>query len=347
MNKPDNQTAEAASSAAAGGCAGAHPASALDASPRTVTTGGNLVHQETETPTPEAQAHIDWFAFTVTPPKGESPVWLARVLLQFLPVLAYVPTGKGWNGYKERHTIEGHGGGNIGLLAFGGLSQRGSVHVELNAQGCALIQDWSAMQAWGERHNAAITRVDLAHDDQTGETVSVDIGLQWKAAGQFIVNGRPAKARLIDDLGSGDGRTFYVGQRANGKMLRIYEKGKQLGDPVNPWVRVEVELRNKNRLIPWDALTRPGVYLAGAYPCLAFLSTAQEKIKTIGKAVEISFNVAVGNLRQTGGKMINLMMETQDGDAFAVVNDLVRDGFPQRFNAYAAQLPDIIAKGEL
>lgn len=347
MDNPEhNQTGQQTGVAAeAGACARA--AAVPDASPRTVITGGNLTNQDTDEPTPETQAHIDWFAFTVTPPKGESPVWLARALLQFLPVSAFVPTGKGWNGYKERHTIEGLGGGNIGLLAFGGDSQRGSVHVELNAQGCALIFDWSAIQTWGEQHNATITRVDLAHDDQTGETVSVDIGLQWKAAGQFIVNGRPAKARLFDDLGSGDGRTFYVGQRANGKMLRIYEKGKQLGDPVNPWVRVEVELRNKNRLIPWDALTRPGVYLAGAYPCLAYLSTVQEKIKTIGKAVEISFNVAVANLRQTGGKMINLMMEAQSGDAFAVVNDLVRDGVPQRFKPYAAHLPDMIAKGEL
>ena len=145
-----------------------------------------------------------------------------------------MPTGKGWNGYKERHTIEGLGGGNIGLLAFGGDSQRGSVHVELNAQGCALIFDWPALQIWGEQHNATITRIDLAHDDQTGETVTVDIGLQWLEAGQFNVNGRPAKARLIDDLGSGDGKTLYVGKRANGKMLRIYEKGKQLGDAGKP-----------------------------------------------------------------------------------------------------------------
>ena len=58
----------------------------------------------------------------------------------------------------------------------------------------------------------------------------------------------------------------------NGKMLRIYEKGKQLGDSESPWVRVEAELRNKSRVIPWDALTRPGSYLAGAYPCLAYLS---------------------------------------------------------------------------
>jgi DNA relaxase NicK len=345
MDTPEHNQAgqQAGAAAEAGACARA--AAAPDASPRSVTTGGNITIADK--PDSETQAHIDWFAFSVTPPAGETPRWLIRTLIQFLPILNITPTGKGWNGYKERHTIEGLGGGNIGLLAFGGDSQRGSVHVELNAQGCALVQDWSALQAWGELHQATITRIDLAHDDQTGETVSVDQGLQWKDEGLFIVNGRPAKARLIDDLGSGDGRTFYVGQRANGKMLRIYEKGKQLGDPSSPWVRVEVELRNKNRLIPWDTLMRPGVYLAGAYPCLAYLSSIQEKIKTIGKAVKISIEVAVGNLRQTGGKMVNLMMEIHSGDAFAVIDELKRDGFPNRFKSYAAQLPDMIARGEL
>src|SRR5438309_783047 len=72
------------------------------------------------------------------------------------------------------------------------------------------------------------------------------------------------KARLIDDLGSGDGCTFYVGARANGKMFRGYEKGRQLGDAQSNWFRVEVEFRAKDRLIPLDVLTDPTPYLAGS-----------------------------------------------------------------------------------
>lgn len=315
--------------------AGAH-SSALSASPRIVTTGGNPPIQGLDDHTPVTQAHIDWLAFTVTPPEGESPAWLFRALLQFLPILNFTPTGKGWNGYKERHIIIGLGEADLGLLALGGESQRGSLHVEFNAQACALISDWPALQAWGEQYKANITRVDLAHDDLNGEVVTINVGLEWLAAGQFNLNGRPAKARLIDDLGSGDGKTFYVGKRANGKMLRIYEKGKQLGDRESPWVRVEVELRNKNRLIPWDALIRPGNYLAGAYPCLAYLSVAQNKIKTITKAVEITLESSVEHLHQAGGKLINVLMHVHSGDAFAVVNELKRPGIPQRLKSYAA-----------
>lgn len=334
-NLEHNQAGQQAGAAAeAGACA--HTAAVPAASPRIVTTGGNPPIEETDESTPTTQAHIDWFAFTVFPPEGESPAWLMRALLQFLPILNFTPTGKGWNGYKERLNIIGLGDAELGFLALGGESQRGSLHIELNAQACALISDWQALQAWGEQHKANITRIDLAHDDLNGEIVTVNVGLAWLAAGQFNLNGRPAKGRLIDDLGSGDGKTLYVGKRANGKMVRIYEKGKQLGDRESPWVRVEVELRNKSRVIPWDALTRPGNYLAGAYPCLAYLSGRQDKIKTITKAVEISLEVSVEHLHQTGGKLINLLMHVHNGDAFAVVDELKRPGIPQRLKSYAA-----------
>jgi hypothetical protein len=205
MDTPEQNRA-GQQSGAAEASAQARGAGALAASPRIVTTGGNPPTQGIDEHTPVTQAHIDWFAFTVTPPEGETPAWLIQSLLRFLPIQALTPTGKGWNGYKERHNITGRDGADLGLLAFGGASQRGSMHVELNAQACALIADWPAVQAWGEQHKASITRIDLAHDDLNGETVTINIGLGWLEAGLFNLNGRPAKARLIDDLGSGDGK---------------------------------------------------------------------------------------------------------------------------------------------
>lgn len=307
--------------------------SAPPASPRIVTTGGN-------SPTP--QAHIDWFAFTVTPPEGAGPLWVIDVLKDMLPLSAIIPTGRGWNGYKERHKLIGLNDTDLGLLAFGGASQRNSCHVELNGQACGLVTAWQAVQAWGQQNEATITRIDMAHDDLDGKELTVETALEWHRTGRFNSNGRPPKARLVDDLGTGDGKTLYIGKRANGKLLRVYEKGKQLGDPNSPWVRVEVELKNKSRLIPWDALTRPGIYLAGSFPCLAYLSAEQAKIKTITKAVSISYESAVNHLHQTGGKLINLMLKANHGDAFAVVNELKREGIPSRLVSYAAHLPDAL-----
>ena len=56
----------------------------------------------------------------------------------------------------------------------------------------------------------------------------------------------------------------YLRKTENGKLMRIYEKGKQLGDATSPWVRWELELHNKSRVIPFDVLTAPGQYVAGA-----------------------------------------------------------------------------------
>lgn len=49
------------------------------------------------------------------------------------------------------------------------------------------------------------------------------------------------------------GRTLEIGRRENGKMLRAYEKGLQLapGSTATKWTRFEVELRRKDRDIPW------------------------------------------------------------------------------------------------
>jgi phage replication initiation protein len=129
---------------------------------------------------------------------------------------------------------------NYGLLAYGGESQKGSIHVEINAQGCAAVVHWEEIAEWGEKRNAVITRLDLAHDDFTGDEITVGVGLDWYREGRFNQSGRPPKAKLIDDLGSGEGRTFYVGNRKSGKYLRIYEKGKQLGDPSSPWLALSL-----------------------------------------------------------------------------------------------------------
>lgn len=306
----------------------------LLAPPRPVTTGGNSFPLEP----PQIQlAHIDWFAFSVTPPDGLDLSWLCRELAVLLSIPVFTPTGKGWFGYAHRIDL-----GGFGLLAHGGESQRGSFHVELNASGCARVGDWHRVREWGEANKAVLTRLDLAHDDLEGRTLSIDTARGWLDDGLFSANGRPPDASLVDDLGSGKGKTLYVGNRKSGKLCRVYEKGRQLGDPASPWVRVEVEWRNKGRVIPWDALDTPGRYLAGAYPCLNFLSEAQEKIRTITKAVTVSLARAVHHARQMVGKLVNVLMQSHSGDAFAVVGELKRAGIPRRLENYADFLPQIL-----
>jgi phage replication initiation protein len=317
-------------------------------SPRLVTTGGNYPLVELDKNQLHPIAHIDWLAFTVKFTETKELGWLIKDLRCFLPRLALEPTGKGWNGYKERHNItHADYGGDFGLIAHGGDNQRGTASIQLNAQACALITDWQALKTWCEQNASKITRIDLAHDDLTGEVLTIAKGVQWLQDGLFSNNGAregttAVKGRLIDDLGSGDGKTLYVGNRKSGKMLRLYEKGKQLGDTLSVWVRAELELKDKDRVIPWDALVNPSHYLAAAYPCLSYLSAIQNKIKIIKKAVSTSMEVAVNNLRNMGGMLITLMMQKHFGDAFEVVNELKRDGIPKRLASYAAHLPALL-----
>lgn len=334
-NSPFVPNGHAADCAAAAAGARARHAAALAAAPRIVTTGGNPFPPEIpQGPT----AHIDYFAFTVKPPEGKGLDWLFPQLVELFHVREATATGKKFQNYSEGYKLD-----NKGMLGIGGETQRGTIHVSLTGTGCMHVPDWLKVMEWGESLNVKITRIDLAHDDLEGRHASIAIALEWLEAGRFAANGRPPKGRLIDDLGSGEGKSLYVGNRKNGKLCRVYEKGRQLGDKSSPWTRVEVEFRNKSRVIPWSVLANPGHYLAGAYPCLAFLSAVHEKIRTIAKAVTISLARAVHHARQMTGRLVNVLMQKHFGDAFAVVDEIIREGVPRRLENYADFLPQVIA----
>lgn len=303
---------------------------------------------------PAGAALVDWLAFTVAPPAHIALMarveglqdsgfrWMRGELSRLFNVSSssFEMQKTGGSGYKHRVTFPG------GQILWGGQHQRGTVHVVFSGEGCSRIENWPAIAAWLEAHRATLTRVDLAHDDYASETVSIERLREWYEAGEFNVGGRNPQAQLVDDLGSGKGRTFYIGNRKNGKLFRGYEKGKQLGDQNSQWVRLECEWHNKGRDLPYDMLIRSGQYLAGAFPCLAFLSVVQEKIKTVMRAAKIAFDRAVLNARQQVGKLVNLMLQVYGGDYCEVVEQLRREGIPKRIDPYSyhvMQAPQALA----
>jgi len=249
-----------------------------------------------------------------------------------------------WNGYDMVFDLGGHG-----LLGIGGEHQRGTIHVSLTGSGCAHVSDWKAVQVFLESINARITRADLAHDDFEGKTLNMETAVQWYHDGLFKTGGRNPAHRIEGDWldpGSPKGRTLYIGRKANGKLCCIYEKGKQQGDTTSPWTRAEVRLGGKSRVIPYDVLTRPGHYLAGAYPeALGYLSAVQEKIRTISKVVNLSLAAVIHHTRMTGGKVVNLLRTLYKGDDSKVVEALRRDGVPKRLENYADFIPLAVAGG--
>lgn len=247
---------------------------------------------------------------------------------------------------------------SAGFIAFGGnnkaIADDGStfeveerIQFYLSGQGCHRVSNWPYVAAVLERYLCArLTRVDIAYDDHAG-AASVDTAMGFHYAGCYVSRGRPPKVRLIDDLGTGEGRTFYVGNRANGKMLRVYEKGRQLGDASSPWVRWELELTAKDRVVPFDCLTRPRDYIAGSYPALSFMSKVSEVIQTVKKKTQIGLSVLKRHARQSYGRLVSVLMQVPvvELDEFGrvgqrpptaeeVLRQLALDGVPSRLKGF-------------
>lgn len=287
---------------------------------------------------PEA-AHIDWLAFSVKLRDRYTLDALYADLQRLCAVRVTADLDYGWNGYTRRAML-----GEYGMVAWGGEAQKDTAYVSLNAHGCALVPDWLAVATWGEELGASIRRVDLAHDDFTGAVWNIEALREAYLGDGFTGrDGRKPMSMLIGDWDNGHaGRTYQVGSRKSGKLLRGYEKGKQLGDPDSPWFRLELELLAKNRVIPWACLTIPGQYLAGAYPCLSGLSACPLKVRTMNKAAGIEYDAMLAHIRRQYGQAINLVMNVEGMDGNRAISKLARQGFPRRMIPYASLL---IARG--
>jgi phage replication initiation protein len=233
--------------------------------------------------------------------------------------------GRGFFGYDRSFGSEFGGA----IFAYGG--QRETALLSIPGEGCALVRDWDSLGVWlRDWLDARITRWDGAADDFEGLHPVEEIADAY-LAGAFTIGGRRPSHRLEGDWlqPQGNGRTFYVGRRKNGKLYRGYEKGKQLGDPASLWVRHEVELHNRDRIVPWDVLWHPGKYVAGAYPYLAWVREDSLRIRSLRKAASISLEHLASHCRRTYGRLINLLTERGLAPE-EIVRALSRVGVPER-----------------
>ena len=280
---------------------------------------------------PPRIALVDWLGFTLRFDEKEFLQSICVALERHFDISRdnWEYTKSGWFGYKHKISL-----GKYGLIAHGGSAQKGTVHVEITGTGCSLVTNWDAVSAWLESKKAKLTRLDLAHDDFTGEVINIQNAKSWREEGLFSSTGRIPDSNFHDDMGSGKGCTLYVGNRANGKLCRVYEKGKQLGDKHSPWNRVEVEWRSRDRVIPYLALKNPSAFLAGAYPCLNYLCAEQSVIQTRKKAFEHSLDRMKVWLKTCAGPSLHALCEINGGDAVEVLAQTMRPCPPKRLEAY-------------
>jgi phage replication initiation protein len=181
-------------------------------------------------------------------PKVES---LPKLFQDFFMVLGVkfapaIDRGRGLHGYKHSYNL----GNSNAMFALGG--QAGTAFLSLPGEACSLVKDWQLVKQFLEGTlKAKITRWDGAVDDIDGFN-TVNNSVELYLSGAFNAGGNKPSCNLNGNWiePDGKGRTFYVGKRKNGKLLRVYEKGMQLGTLWDPWVRWEVELHNKDRIIP-------------------------------------------------------------------------------------------------
>lgn len=285
------------------------------ASPRPVIRGESSV--------PPVSISIDWLSFTFVPQAGAWTLLVRSFLLECFGLSGWQEQG-GYRGYACSANVEG------AIVAWGGDSQRGSVHVSLSASCLGACRSWPAVVDWLSTQGAKLTRVDIAGDDFLGERINYEWGVEQLRAGGFTVGGRKPSGRFVTHDDDGIGSTMYVGRRENGKLCRVYEKGKQLGDRLSRWCRFEVEWRAKDRVLALDMLLEPVRYLAGAYPCVAFLSAVSERVRTVKQRVVISYKRAVEIARLHAGRVVNLILEVTGGDIGECVSLLRRSGLPAR-----------------
>lgn len=248
-------------------------------------------------------------------------VFLEIVGNDFSPIL---DRGKGHLGWKTSFSL-GH---SKAILGVGG--QKGRVLLSLPGFACNLIHNetWPHIVDILEYYGARITRWDGAVDDFEGKHSVTDALLIAKNGGFNSGGNKPSVTQNGDwDIHRGKGRTLNVGARKNGKFMRIYEKGKHLGDPDSKWVRHEVEFHNVDREIPFDVLLYPEQYVAGSYPCMAWISEEACRIRTLKASAKISYKKLIEHAKRTYGPLINVMLEVEDNPK-SIIDLLVRDGIP-------------------
>ncbi len=287
-------------------------------------TGVNFV-------TPLTAAHLDYLSITFTQDYFGVPVdkkelsdedvrTIEMIIRRRLCPLLEVDISevrKGYNNYQYSVNLLSKGSGkSLGFVSFGGVYQRGTWVLSLKGDYCSYgrtgweinLYYWIKQEMVSRGRRAKITRADFAHDDYKGESYSVEKAYQDYQDGLFksAAGGPPPRFERRNWDNPHEGRTFYVGTREGGKLCRVYEKGKQLGDRDSKWVRIEVELHGTHREIPLEILLGCGDYLAGAYPALGWICEKQSRIKTFCKSAKTTLEKAIRNFKKQCGPRLKL-----------------------------------------
>lgn len=200
----------------------------------------------------------------------------------------------------------------------------------------------------------SVRRLDLRldFDDVSflhGQDAIVNVLENWPYRGI-----RP-KCHKIDDMGEGTGCTLYVGDRKGPCVIRWYQKGLQMRDPLRPnWCRFEIELKPKTTeqgIVAWDwlrhgqrdELARTGFsaaflpYFTGSELADKCIIPPEQRVRDFEGRIDVM-------VTQYGG-LIGEMLHRADGDWHGVA-DMLMEAMERKRMAYAAARAAANAKGD-
>lgn len=241
-----------------------------------------------------------------------------------------------------------------GIICWGGKNL--GCYISFMGAGCEALDISRLYEEIKNIPEIKITRIDLAYDDFSGKH-SVAVARKFCKKGGFNTGGRPTSYMYVESGSlsnkylkenfqdvkefSGQktkssakksfgfmpskGRTLYIGSRESGKLLRVYEKGKQMGNPKDKWVRWELELHSSQRVIPLETMIKASEYLAGAYPALSFLNQEQCVVKTIVKKARMTVDFIIENQVTSTREAINMMRHLCGMSDSEIINKFLKD----------------------
>ena len=258
--------------------------------------------------------------------------------------------GFGMHFHKESFVI----GDKMGLFCIGHRNNRFLVSISgdgwLNANPDAAEKLHHFLNQLNDQGgDVRISRVDIAADYYT-EGPTHDEFEEAYHRGEFVRQQRHINSKdawpnyqvygcTHTNRGLQAGITDAIGVRTSDLYLRRYDKGRQLGDPNSLWVRVELEIKNKDTMIPLEVLLRPETFFC-QYPWLRNLrdSTA-EKMETKRQRAEITVEASKKIIKTQFGKYLRVLRGLADSDE-ALINQLQsdEDEWPKRLAKVAPQL---------
>jgi len=257
--------------------------------------------------------------------------------------------GFGMHFHRESFVI----GDKMGIFCIGHRNNRFLVSISgdgwLNANANAAKKLHAFLNQLNEHGgDVRISRVDIAADYYSDGPTHAEFEEAYHR-GDFVRQQRHINSKdawpnyqvygcIHTNRGIQAGITDAIGVRTSDLYLRRYDKGRQLGDPNSAWVRVELEIKNKDTIIPLDVLLHPEAFFC-QYPWLRNLrdSTA-EKMETKKQRAEITVEASKKIIKVQFGKYLRVLRGLAESDE-DLINQLQSDEdvWPPRLAKVAPQ----------